>query len=375
MSNRNSVIPVHRPYLGKEEKEAVCRVLDSRWLGQGNIVREFEENLRDFLGVKHVVAVNTGTSALHIALETLGIQAGDEVIVPSLTYVASVQAILATGAKPVFCEVRAETLTMDMDDAFQRVTQRTKAIMPVHYGGQVCEMDKLITFAHAHKISIVEDAVHAFGSTYKGRKVGTLGTTTCFSFDPIKNITCGNGGAIVTDSDEIADCCIDKRYLGINTKTRCEKNKWLYKVVTSGYRYQMSDINAAIGLEQLKRYDSFKERKCDIARRYDKTFKNINGLIVLEKNLNEIFPFLYVIRVLYRKRDLMVDYLKEQNIETSVHFIPNHLQPFFANSWVILPVTEQLYGEILTLPLFYEMTDNNIEKVISAVKMFCKKYC
>ncbi len=370
------MLPVHRPYLGKEEKDAVCRVLDSRWLGHGNVVKQFEKILCDFLGAKHVIAVNTGTSALHIALESLDVKAGDEVIVPSLTYVASVQAILATGAKPVFCEVRAETLNMDIEDVFQRITQRTKAIMPVHYGGQACDMDKLFAFVRERKISIVEDAAHAFGSIYRGRKVGTLGTVTCFSFDPIKNIMCGNGGAVVTDNDDVAKRCIFMRNLGINTDSwsRIQKqNTWQYDVVATGYRYCMSDMHAAIGIEQLKRYDSFKSRKCAIARKYDETFANLEGMEIVSKNLDETFPFSYVIRVYNKKRDLLIDYLKGHEIQTSVYFIPNHLQPFFADSRVKLPVTERLFSEIITLPLFFEMTDAEVERVISAVCAFLKK--
>lgn len=370
------MIPVQRPYLGQEEVEAVRRVFDTRWLGMGSATKEFEDRLREFIGTKHVIAVNTGTSALHIALDALGLQPGDEVIVPSLTFTASVQAILAVGARPVFCDVGADTLNMDMRDVVRRVTARTKVIMPVHYGGLVCEMDELLPLARERKIWIVEDAAHAFGSTYKGRMVGTLGDATCFSFDPIKNITCGEGGAVATDNDEIASRIIPKRILGIDNDTwsryRNERS-WFYEVVATGYRYHLSNINAAIGLEQLKRFEAFKARKQAVVRRYDEAFKDVAELALVTHNLAETFPFFYIVRVLGKRRDALMVHLKEKGIASGVHYIPNHIQPLFADFRVPLPVTDQLYEEILTLPLYFEMSDGDAETVIATVRSFFKK--
>jgi len=370
------MIPVHRPYIDQEELHAVARVFDSRWLGMGSITEEFEEKLREFLGVKNVIAVNTGTSALHIALEALALASGDEVIVPSLTYVSSVQAILAAGARPMFCDVCADTLNMDISDAFRRVTPRTKAILPVHYGGLACEMDELLPLARERKLWVVEDAAHAFGSTYKGRRVGTLGDITCFSFDPIKNITCGGGGAIATDNNEIASRIIPRRNVGIdkNSRSRIRNERdWFYEVVSPGYRYHLSNLNAAIGLEQLKRFNAFKKRKQAIVRRYDEAFRDVNGLALVTHNLAETFPFSYVVRVLNKQRNALMKHLKEKGIGTTVQFVPNHLQPAFADFCVSLPVTEQMYEEILTLPLYYEMTDADVETVIAAVRSFFRE--
>jgi len=196
-------IPVHRPYLGQQELDAVARVFDARWLGLGSVTKEFETKIQEFIGAKHVIAVNTGTSALHLALDALGVGPGDEIIVPSLTFVATPQSVLAVGARPVFCDVCEDTLNIDVADVAHRINQHTKAIMPVHYGGEACEMDELLDVARKHHLHIVEDAAHAFGSAYKGRQIGTIGDITCFSFDPVKNITCGDGGAITTDSEEI----------------------------------------------------------------------------------------------------------------------------------------------------------------------------
>lgn len=367
------MIPVQRPYLCQEELDAVGEVFGTRWLGMGSATREFEDRLQEFLGVKHVIAVNTGTSALHIALDALGLVAGDEVIVPSLTFVASVQAILAVGARPVFCEVCADTLNMDIEDALGRMTERTRAIMPVHFGGLACEMDQLVTGARDRRVWIVEDAAHAFGSTYKGQKVGTLGDATCFSFDPVKNITCGEGGAVATNDDELAARIVTKRILGIDNDTwsryRNERN-WFYEVVTPGHRYHLSNINAAIGLEQLKRFDAFKARKQAIVRRYDEALLQLDGLKLIQHNLTETFPFFYVVRVLDGRRDELMKRLKENGVGTGVHYIPNHIQPLFADSHVHLPVTERLFEEIMTLPLYYEMTDADVDKVIHEIAGF-----
>jgi len=367
------MIPVQRPYLGQEELEAIGKVFDSRWLGMGSVTRAFEEELCKILGARNVIAVNTGTSALHITLDSLGLEPGDEVIVPSLTFAASVQAILAAGGRPVFCDVYADTLNIDVQDAFRRMTARTRVIMPVHYGGTPCDINELLPSARERHIWVVEDAAHAFGSSYNGRKVGTLGDVTCFSFDPIKNITCGEGGAIATDNDEIAQRIIPKRILGIDNDTWSRfsnQRNWFYEVVTSGYRYHMPNINAAIGLEQLKRLEKFKRRKQAIVQRYDEAFRNIEWLKLLKRDLKDTFPFFYIVRVLNNQRDNLMTFLRERGIGSGVHYIPNHLQPHFAEFRVSLPVTEQAYNEIITLPLYYEMTDADLSAIIEVVHSF-----
>jgi perosamine synthetase len=250
------MIPVSRPSIDHEELKALEPIFESGWLGLGSTVFAFEETIKNYLGAKNVIAVNTGTAALHIALEGFGIKAGDEVIVPSLTYAACIQAITATGATPVFCEVSEDTLLMDIDDVASRITAKTRAIMPVHYCGNPCDMDNLLNLAEKHQLTIVEDAAHAFGSTYKGRKIGSFGHATCFSFDPIKIITCGEGGAVVLSDDDIAEQIRRKRILGIDKDTwhrYQNRRSWFYEVTTQGFRYHMSNINAAIGLSQFKK--------------------------------------------------------------------------------------------------------------------------
>src|SRR3989339_538560 len=252
------MLPVSRPSTGKEELDAIEKVMKTGWLGLGSVVFDFENLLKEYLGVKNIIAVNTGTSAIHIALDAFGIKAGDEVVVPSMTFAATVQAILVTGATPVFCEVKADTLNLDIEDVKKRITSKTKAIIPVHYCGQACDMDALLAIAEPKGIKVIEDAAHAFGSGYKGKKIGSFGHAACFSFDPIKNLTCGEGGAVALNDDELAEKIRRKRILGIDKDTwhryRNERT-WFYEVTDTGFRYHMSNINAAIGIEQFKKFD------------------------------------------------------------------------------------------------------------------------
>ncbi|MCX8022722.1 MAG: DegT/DnrJ/EryC1/StrS family aminotransferase [Syntrophorhabdaceae bacterium] len=369
------MIPISRPYTDQEELQEIEKVLKSGWLGLGSVVQEFEKEIEKYLGSGYVIAVNTGTSALHIALDAAGIGKGDEVIVPSLTFCAGIEAILATGATPVFCDIEVDTLNIDIDDVETKITSKTKAIMPVHYCGNPCEMDRLLKLGRQKNILIVEDAAHAFGSIYKGKKIGSFGDITCFSFDPIKNITCGEGGAVVVHNDDLADVIRKKRNLGIDREAWSRyhgKKPWYYEVTVMGYRYHMSNINAAIGLVQLKRLEQFIKRKREIVKRYNEAFSGIKGIALLKWNLNEIAPFSYMMRITNGKRDELIDYLGEHGIGSGVHYIPNHLQPLFKSDAQSLPITEYVWKEIITLPLFFEMKDEEADFVIDTILNFLK---
>jgi perosamine synthetase len=366
-------IPVQRPFLGPEELQAVERVFASRWLGLGAFTEAFERELQTFLGVPHVVAVGSGTAALHIALDILDLKPGDEVLVPTLTFVATPQAVVMAGATPVFCDVDARTFNLDVHDAAARITPRTKAIIPVHYGGTACDMDAVHRLAAQAHLTVIEDAAHAFGSTYQGRKIGTLSDLTCFSFDPVKNITCGEGGAVVTNNRDLAERATARRVLGITRDTwsrRETAHPWSYGVDGPGFRYHMSNLNAAIGLEQIKRFEAFRERRRAIARRYDEALAEVPGLVLREQHLSETCPFFYVVRVVDGRREALMNHLKEAGIMTGIHYLPNHLHRVFASRRTSLPIAERLGEEILTLPLFYEMTDEQVEMVITAVYRF-----
>ena len=365
------LIPVSRPSLGEEELAAVKTVFDSGWLGLGAQVFEFEQALQKFLGANHVVCTNTGTTALHLALEALGIGKGDEVIVPSFTFVATIQAITATGAKPVFCDIHADDLNMDAGDAGKRITKKTKVILPVHYRGIPCDMDEINALAQKNNLHVVEDAAHAFGSSYKKKKIGSSSEIACFSFDPIKNISCGEGGAVVFQDDALLEVIQQKRILGIDKDTwsryRNERS-WFYDVVTQGYRYHMSNINAAIGLQQLRKYEAMNKRKIAVARKYDAAFKDCRGITLLRtEGYKEIGLFVYIVKIRTGRNELM-DHLTRNGVGSGIHYIPSHLFTFYKNARCHLPVTEQIYDEILTLPLFPDITDAQVGQVIAAVK-------
>jgi len=366
------MIQVQRPSIGNEELEEVRKVFDTGWLGMGKWVFDFENKIRDLSGAGNIIAVNTGTAALHLALESIGLKSGDEVIVPSFTFAATIQAIAACGATPVFCDIEGDTLNMDPEDAKKRITANTKVIMPVHYGGFPCNMSEILRIAAERGIRVIEDAAHAFGSSYNGKKIGSLGDITCFSFDPIKNITCGEGGAVATCNDELAQIMRKKRILGIDKDTWSrfgQKKDWFYSVNTLGFRYHMSNINAAIGLVQIEKLGKFLNRKRRIVERYDRAFHGLPGVAILKKDYENTAFFSYVLKI-ESKRDELIDFLKLNGIDSGVHYIPNHLQPFFEQYRVDLHVTESLWKQIITLPLYYDMTDDDVGTVIEKVTEF-----
>jgi len=364
-------LPVSRPSIGEEELAAVKKVFDSGWLGLGAQVFEFEQALQKFLSAKHVVCTNTGTTALHLALDSLGIGTGDEVLVPSFTYVATIQAITATGAIPVFCDIHAEDLNIDIKDATQKITRKTKAVLPVHYRGIPCDLDGIHAMAEKNDLFIVEDAAHAFGSSYKGNKIGSIGDIVCFSFDPIKNITCGEGGAVVFQDSDLLARIQQKRILGIDKDTwsryRNERS-WFYDVVTQGYRYHMSNINAAIGLTQLKKFGAMNQRKIMVAQMYDEAFKNIPGITLLRSdNYKDIGLFVYILRI-NKGRNKLMDHLNKNGVGSGIHYIPSHLFTYYNKKGFHLPVTEKIYDEIITLPLYPDITDTQVDRVIESMK-------
>jgi len=365
-------LPVSKPSVGKEELEKIKEVFLTNWLGMGSFVKEFEDAIMDFINTRHVVAVNSGSSAIHLAIDVLGLEAQDEIITPSLTFAAAIQAIICSGARPVFCDVDEETLNIDIRKAQKMISKKTRAILPVHYCGNPVDMDALLGLAQAHKLVIIEDACHSFGSSYKGRKIGSFGHMTCFSFDPVKVITCGEGGCITTSHDGWSELLRKKRLLGIDKDTWSRyKNKrsWHYDVVTQGYRYHMSNINAAIGLAQMEKIRQFIQKRQEIVARYDNTFRDIPELRILKKDIGGVSPYCYIIRV-KKDRDKLMHFLKEKGIETGIHYIPNHLQTVFKRYASKLPVTERVWKEILTLPLYYDMSDAEVRLVLDSIKDF-----
>jgi len=376
LDERRNMIPVSKPSIGTEELKAIEPVFKSGWLGMGSVVKEFEDAIAAFIGgepLSYVVAVNTGTTAMHIALSALGVDTGDEVIIPSRTFVATAQIVTATGATPVFCDIEEDTLNIDVDDLKRCITKKTKAIIPVHYRGLPCNMNAILKLARDNNITVIEDAAHALGSSYYGKKIGSFGDLTCFSFDPIKTITCGEGGAVITRDKKIYESIVRKRILGIDKDTwsryRNERS-WSYDVIEQGFRYHMSNINAAIGLVQIKKFEQMNKRKIDIAKRYDEEFAPIEGLSLLRIEYENLGLFTYIIKVKERRDELMV-HLKEKGIGSGIHYIPVHHFTYYKNFLRNpLPITDKVYEQILTLPLYPDMTDKEADLVIKEVHSF-----
>lgn len=367
------MINVSQPVLGAREAAAVQSVLSSLWVGMGPKVEAFESALAKHLGVRHVVAVSSGTAALHLALAALKRDERDQVIVPSLTFAATVQAVLMAGYTPVFAEVDRRDLNIAADDVAGLITRRTRAILPVHLAGCPCRLAELGQLADESGAALVEDAAHAFGSRYQGRPVGQHGDAVCFSFSANKNITCAEGGAVATNSGELAARVRTRRFLGLTQHTwerRGEEQPWRYAVTDRGYRYHMSDIHAAIGLVQLQRFDDFARKRREIARRYDAALRDLPRTVILQRDWDLVVPNLYVLRVTHGLRDALYAHLREAGIMCGVHYAPNHLQPAFRVYTRSMPVTEGLAGEVLTLPLHPMLTAEQVSEIAARVRGF-----
>ncbi len=365
-------VPLARPSIGPREVAAVGEVLRSGWLGMGPAVERFERAVAKLVGAPLCVAVSSGTAALHLALEAVGVR-GREVVVPSLTFAATVQAVLAAGGAPVFAECREDDLTLDVSDAERRLTPRTRAIVPVHYAGRPAEMGRLLDLAGRHSLVVVEDAAHAFGSARDGTRVGAGGHLTCFSFDPIKAVTCCEGGAVCTAREAWAERIRRMRRLGIRGP-RAGSDKGRVRVVEAGFRYHMSDVNAAVGLAQLERVSELVRERRYVAGRYDEAFRGLPALRLPMHDLAEEVPFCYTLRVRRNRRAALMRALMAHGIETQVLYPPNHRQPAFARYGGRLPITERLGAELVSLPLFAGMREEQVEHVIRRTTSFCQRH-
>lgn len=379
--SENKLIRLSKSCLKDAEKQAVMRVLDKEFLGMGEQVRIFEEKLSEFFQRPAVCVVN-GTAALHLALQACEIGKGDEVIVPSITYVASYQAITATGATPVACDVEEDSCCLDIIDAEKRITDKTKAIMPVHYSGGVGQLDKIYYIAEKYNLRVVEDAAHAFGTIYKDRKIGSFGDISCFSFDGIKNITSGEGGCVVTDDNKVLDLIKDARLLGVekDTDKRFKGDRsWSFDVKKQGWRYHMSDIMAAIGIEQLKRFDEISSKRMNLADHYNKKLIGNSGFRTLNLDYTKVVPHIYVVLLNQGYlREKIIDHLKQNGIQAGVHYQPNNLLTYFSEKSLVkgeaFQVTDRVANKLLTLPLHEDLSNEQLEFVVNKFKEAINTY-
>lgn len=370
-------IPVFRPIIKKEEHDACKKVLDVGWLGMGSFVNEFEKKLHIFLGLDKnhfVVAVNTGTSALHLALLSAGVGSGDEVITPSFNNVADFQAILATGAKPVFCDIDDRTLCIDMTKAETLISPKTKAIIVMDYDCILCDHDTINKFAKKYNIRVIHDAAHSFGSKYKGKMVGSFSDITIFSFDPVKTVTCIDGGAIVVKNKKDRDALCEMRLIGMGQKTSVmykNQRAWTYDVKKTGFRYHLANLHAAVGLAQMQKIKGIMSTRNKVCKRYNEEFAKIKGLRIPATDFKDITPFLYYLRVNPSIRDNLRMHIKNNGVDTGIHWVPGHQFTLFKNCRKgDLSVTDKVASEIFDLPLHSFMEEESIQKVINAVKSF-----
>lgn len=367
-------IRLSKSSIGSEEIEAVSKVLGSEFLGMGAETKNFEDDVKTYIGGnREVISVNTGTSALHLALSCLDVGVGDEVIVPSLTYVASYQAISACGAIPVSCDVDINTGFISSVAAEKLITEKTKAIMPVHYASQSIGIQNIYELAGKNNLRVIEDAAHAFGCVYEGKKIGSFGDIICFSFDGIKNITCGEGGAVVTSDLSLAERLRDARLLGVqrDSEVRLQgKRSWTFDVKFAGYRYHMSNVMAAVGREQLKKIERFGRIRREHAKSYLEALSDVPEVTTFRYTYDDVVPHIFPVRVSRFKRDELREFLLSRDIETGIHYYPNHRLTLFKNPKDKCPNTEILGSELITLPLHSDLEFDDLERVVNSLKDF-----
>ena len=371
------IIKLSKSSISTEEIISVSNVLKSEYLGMGKKVQEFEKKLKIFFG-REVVCVSSGTAALHLSLQALEIKKGDEVLVPSITYIASFQAISATGAKAIACDVESETMLIDINDVKKKISKKTKAIMPVHFAGNPANLKDIYKLAKKNNLFVIEDAAHAFGSYYKKKLIGSLGDIVCFSFDGIKTITSGEGGCIVTSNKKLIDNIKNSRLLGIvgdTEKRYAKKRSWDFDVKYQGWRYHMSDIMAAIGVEQLKKFTLFSKKRKLLAEFYDKNLKDNKYIKHFNINYKNVVPHIYVVKIdnlTNRIRNLLRKLLLKDGIETGIHYKPNHLLTYYKSNQLLIN-TSKVFDKILSLPLHVDLNKEDIIYILSCLKRNLKK--
>jgi len=381
---RATMLPYARQSIDDDDRLAVDSVLRSNWLTTGPMVKEFEEAVTQYTGAVEGVAVNTGTAALHAAMWAAGVGPGDEVIVPTISFVASANCVLYVGATPVFADLSPDTLNLDPDDVQRKLTSRTKAIVVVDFAGHPCDHDALRSIADQYGLIIIEDAAHSLGATYQGRKVGTLQDITTLSFHPVKHVTTGEGGMVLTDDPGVAKRVRSFRHHGIDLDLhdRNKTNSWEYDVVDLGFNYRLPDINCALGVSQLAKSDRWLERRRAIVSAYQVALYGLPMLQLPEERADCFSAWhLYIIRLnlemITASRSQVFAALRAENIGVNVHYIPIPWMTHYANlgyfrgQW---PVAEREYERMISLPMYPGMSDLDVADVVSALDKICLNY-
>ena len=377
---RKTYLKFSFPHITQSEIKAVVRTLKSGWLTTGKKSNEFEEKFAAYTEAKYAVALSSGTAALFLSLVVENLQPGDEVITTPFTFISTANVVTQLGAKPVFADIDELTYNLDPDKVERAITKKTKGIIPVHYSGQACDMQRITAIARKHKLWIVEDAAHALGAEYRSRKIGSLGNLTCFSFFPTKNITAGEGGMITLNEENKAKRLKILRLHGMSKdgwKRYAREGSWYYEIHELGYKFNLSDINAALGTAQLAKIESLNRKREKLADYYKKQLSGIPGIKTLHiypgnKSSWHIFPVWIDKKKYGMDRNQLIKELWKRNIASSVHFIPCHLQPFYQKKYHYqkgdFPIAEKVFDGIVSLPLFPKMTYKDIDDVKDAIR-------
>lgn len=373
-------------YLDEKDVQAVVDVLHSDYLTCGPKITELEQKLCELTGAKYAVVCSNDTAALHIACMAAGVSAGDEVITTPITFLASANCALYCGAKPVFADIDEETYNIDPREIEKALTPKTKAVVAVDYTGQVVDLDAIMETCHKQNVVVIEDAAHSIGTLYKGRPVGSIADMTTFSFHPVKTVTAGEGGAVLTDNEEYYKKLLLYRSHGM-TRDQAQMTKeseggWYYQMIDLGYNYRMTDMQAALLLSQLEKLPMFSKRRKEIVARYNEAFSKIPELTVQQElEGSDSTRHLYILRIKPEKLNIdrrgFFDALAAENIMCNVHYIPIYLQPYYQEMGYpkgLCPKAEKLYSEMMSLPLYYAMTDQDVEDVITAVQKIVDYY-
>jgi dTDP-4-amino-4,6-dideoxygalactose transaminase len=381
-------IPFHRPSIGPEELEAVRLVLESKWLATGPVTMEFEREFAAFVGSRYAIAVNSCTAALHLALDAIGIKPGDEVLIPTYTFAATGEVVTYFGARPVLCDSVPSGFNIDPADVLRRITAKTRAIIAVHIAGEPSDLQALRRIADEHSLHLIEDAAHALPATYAGKKIGSISDLTAFSFYATKTITTGEGGMLTTNNLEYAKRASVMRLHGINGdawKRYSSEGSWYYEVVAAGFKANMPDLLAALGLAQLKKADAFHQRRCEIADIYIRRFSQIEELELPPRCTSTATHswHLFILRLksgsFTLDRGELIQQLKQDGIGTSVHFIPLHLHPYYRDQYGYrlgdLPCAEDAYSRCLSLPIYPDMTNQDVTRILISVEKYIANSC
>jgi len=376
---RNTLLPYGRQSIEEDDIQAVVNVLRSDWLTTGPKVAEFEEAFAARIGAKYAVSFSSGTAALHGAAFAAGLKPGDEAITTPITFLATPNCVLYQGATPVFADVSTDTLNLDPEKVAARITPRTRAVLPVDYAGHPADLDAMLELAAGHGLVVIEDACHALGAEYRGRRTGSIADMTVFSFHPVKHVATGEGGMVTTDRTDCAQTLRRFRNHGISSdeRQRAAEGQWRYEMVSLGFNYRLPDFACALGLSQLKKLEANLSRRREIAARYAAAFRDLAGVIppAVRVDVNpawHLYPIRLSLERLSANRAQVFRALRAENIGVNVHYIPMHRHPYYRDRFGYreseYPIAEDAYERLISLPMFHGMSDQDVEDVIAAVE-------